>query len=169
MGLSNNLSGITNYYGLNIYIWHSSSIHGGSFNETFQIICNCHLDYSSFLFYSGWEGEQKIPWHASNYVIKFLLSWNFDFTTFRCELQNDEMEINHHHQNCKMTGRGLHDSKLINYCVNDLIKSYSRIVHLFKIEWNFVSFSICRVFMSYLFQWHWDIIVGRIIRKVYIG
>ena len=127
-------------------------VHGGSFNETFQIICNCHLDYSSFLFYSGWEGEQKIPWHASNYVIKFLLSWNFDFTTFRCELQNDEMEINHHQQNCKMTGRGLHDSKLINCCVNDVIQSRSCIVRLFKIEWNFVSFSISRVFMSYFFS-----------------
>ena len=154
MGLSNDLSGVTNYYGLNIYIWHSSSIHGGSFNETFQIICNCHLDYSSFLFYSGWEGEQKIPWHASNYVIKFLPSWNFDFTTFRCELQNDEMKINHRQQNCKMTGRGLHDSKLINYCVNDLIKSCSRIVHLLKMS------EILRLFphvavLCYIFnQWH---------------
>ena len=118
-------------------------VHGGSFNETFQIICNCHFDYFPFLFFSGSKREQKIPCFASNYVIKVLLSWNFNFTTLSCELQNNEIEINQHQLDCKMTGWGLHDSKLISYCVNDLIKSQLRSVHFVQLKWNFVFQSTC--------------------------
>ena len=126
-------------------------VHGGSFNETFQIICNCHFDYFPFLFFSGSKGEQKIPCFASNYVIKVLLSWNFNFTTLSCELQNNEIEINQHQLDCKMTGRGLQDSKLISYCVNDRIKSKHHSVHFTKTKVKFYSF-LLHVILYHVFQ-----------------